>query len=227
MQFLKLISIPLNTSHILYIFNDYKSVFSLITHCVLLNLLTDNYVSHNTLCYITQLHTNSLILNLFWLWDHKVIIDCKKNCLMFNLTHCHQQCISAKTVISCVLKNLLEFSVYKSFLNICIVSAALIICLAQCKNHQLFVTSLKDIEKALVSQETVNVLIKLLREYYEFVILFFWEKFNKLSSHHLYNHIILLLSDKKSLKGFLYNMSRDKLLVLQKYLKKHLFKSFI
>ena len=135
--------------------------------------------------------------------------------------------MSAKTVIPCVLKNLLEFSVYESSLNICIVSTALIICLAQRKNHQLFVTSLKNIEKALASQEAINILIKLLREYYEFTILFFWEKFNKLPSHCLYDHIIFLLSDKKSLKGPLYNMSRDKLLVLQKYLKKHLFKSFI
>ena len=36
-----------------------------------------------------------------------------------------------------------------------------------------------------------------------------------------------MLSDKKSLKSLLYNMSRDELLMLQKYLKKHLFKSFI
>ena len=146
---------------------------------------------------------------------------------MFNFTHCHQWCIFAKTVISCVSKNLLEFSVYKSFLNICIISAALIIYLAQCKNYQLFITSLKNIEKALISQETVNVLTKLLREYYEFAILFFWEKFNKLPLHYLYNHIISLLSDKKSLKDLLYNISRDKLLVLQKYLKEYLFKNFI
>ena len=130
-------------------------------------------------------------------------------------------------MIPCVSKNFLKFSVYQSFLNICIVSAALIICLAQCKNHQLFITSLKNIEKALASQEAVNILIKLLREYYEFAILFFWEKFNKLPLHYLYNHIISLLSDKKSLKDLLYNISRDKLLVLQKYLKKHLFKDFI
>ena len=125
-------------------------------------------------------------------------------------------------MISCVLKNLFEFSVYESFLNICIISTALIICLAQCKNHQLFITSLKNIEKALVSQETVNILTKLLREYYKFIILFFWEKFNKLPSHYLYDHIIPLLSDKKFLKSLLYNISRDELLVLQKYLKKHL-----
>ena len=107
------------------------------------------------------------------------------------------------------------------------IDAAFIICLAQRKNHQLFITSLKNIEKALTPQETVNILIKLLREYYEFATLFFWEKFNKLPSHHLYDYIIPLLSDKKLSKGFLYNMSRDELLVLQKYLKEHLFKSFI
>ena len=146
---------------------------------------------------------------------------------MFNFTYCHQWCISAKTVISCILKNLLKFSVYKSLLNICIVSAALITHLAQCKNYQLFITSLRNIEKVFASQETVNVLTKLLREYHEFIILFSQEKFNKLPSHHLYNYIISLLSDKKSLKSLLYNISRDELLMLQKYLKKHLFKSFI
>ena len=133
----------------------------------------------------------------------------------------------AKTVIPCVPKNLLEFSVYESSLNICIVSAAPIICLAQRKNHQLFVTSLKNIEKALAPQEAVNILAKLLREYHEFTILFFWEEFNKLPSHRPYDHTIPLLSDKEPLKGPLYNMSRDELLVLQKYLKEHLSKGFI
>ena len=133
----------------------------------------------------------------------------------------------AKTVIPCVPKNFLEFSVYEFLLNICIVSAALITCLAQRKNHQLFVTLLKNIEKALAPQEAVNILVKLLREYHEFATLFSWEKFNKLPLHLSYDHIIPLLSDKKSLKGSLYNISRNKLLVLQKYLKEHLFKGFI
>ena len=57
--------------------------------------------------------------------------------------------------------------------------------------------------------------------------MFFWEKFNKLPSHCFYDHIIPLLSDKESSKSLLYNMSRDELLILQKYLTKHLFKSFI
>ena len=132
-----------------------------------------------------------------------------------------------KTVVPCVLKNLLESPVYESPLNIYIVSAALITCLAQRKNHQLFVTSLKNIEKALAPQEAVNVLAKLLREYHEFATLFSWEKFNKLPSHRPYDHTIPLLSDKEPLKGLLYNMSRDELLVLQKYLKEHLSKGFI
>ena len=135
--------------------------------------------------------------------------------------------MSAKTVVPCVPKNLLESPVYESPLNICMVGAALITGLAQRKNHQLFITLLKDIEKALAPQEAVNVLVKLLREYHEFATLFSWEEFNKLPSHHLYDHIIPLLSDKEPLKGSLYNMSRDELLVLQKYLKEHLFKGFI
>ena len=80
--------------------------------------------------------------------------------------------------------------------------------------HQLFITSLKNIKKALAPQEAANVLAKLLREYHEFTTLFFWEKFNKLSSHCLYDHIIPLLSDKEPLKGSLYNMFRDELVTI-------------
>ena len=226
-QSLNLTLIPLITPHALHVFNGRESASGWVTHYVLLNLLTDNYVSHNTLCYVTQLHADSLILDLLWLWDHKVTINCKKDCLVFDFNYCHQRCMSAKTVVLCILRIILEHSDLKLSLNICMVNAALIIRLARRRNHELFITSIKDIEKALALWEAVNVLAKLPREHHEFTILFFWEKFNKLPSHWPYDHIIPLLSDKESSKGPLYNMSRDKLLVLQKYLKEHLFKSFI
>ena len=54
-----------------------------------------------------------------------------------------------KTVILCILRIILEHSDLKLSLNICIVNAALIIRLAHRRNHELFVTSIKDIEKAL------------------------------------------------------------------------------
>ena len=135
--------------------------------------------------------------------------------------------MSAKTVILCILRTILEHSDLEPSLNICMMNSALIIRLAHCRNHELFVTSIKNIEKALALWEAVNVLVKLPREHYEFTTLFFWEEFNKLPSHWPYDHTIPLLSDKEPSKGPLYNMSRDKLLVLQKYLKEHLFKSFI
>ena len=106
-------------------------------------------------------------------------------------------------------------------------SAALITCLTQRRNYKLFVTSLRDIEKALAPWEAVNVLIKLLSEYYEFASLFFWEKSDKLPSHHSYNHIIPLISDKKLSKESLYNISYNELQMLQKYLKDYLSKGFI
>ena len=135
--------------------------------------------------------------------------------------------MSAKTVILCILRTILKHSDLEPSLNICIVNAAPIIHLAHRRNYELFVTSIKNIEKALALWEAVNVLAKLPREHHEFTILFSQEEFNKLPSHQLYDHIIPLLSDKEPSKSFLYNMSRDELLVLQKYLKEHLFKSFI
>ena len=226
-QFLNLTLIPLITSHALHIFNDRESASDWVTHYVLLDLLTGNHVSHNTLCYVTQLHADSLVLSLLWLWDHKVTINCKKNCLIFDFNHCHQRCMFAKTVILCILRTILEHSDLEPSLNICMINAALIIRLAHCRNHELFVTSIKDIEKALALWEAVNVLAKLPREHHEFTILFSQKKSNKLPSHRPYDHTIPLLSDKELSKGLLYNMSRDELLVLQKYLKEHLFKSFI
>ena len=135
--------------------------------------------------------------------------------------------MSVKTVIPCVLKALLKLSRSEPSLNIRIVSAALIICLAQCRNHELFVTSLRDIEKALAPQEAVNVLVKLLSEYYEFASLFSREDSDKLPSHRPYDHTIHLIPDKELFKESLYNMSHDELQVLQKYLKDYLSKGFI
>ena len=148
-QSLNLTLIPLNTPHALHVFDGRESASGLVTHYVLLDLLTGHHVSHSTLCYVTQLQADSLVLGLLWLWDHKVTIDCEKNCLVFNFTHCHQRCMSAKTVVPCVLRNLLEPPVSERTLDICMVGAAPITCLAQRKNYQLFVTSVKAIEEAL------------------------------------------------------------------------------
>ena len=94
------------------------------------------------------------------------------------------------------------------------VGAAPITCLAQRRNHELFVTSLRDIEKALAPWEAVNVLAKLPSEYHEFASLFSREKSDKLPSHRPYDHIISLISGKELPKGPLYNMSHDELQVL-------------
>ena len=149
MQSLNLTLIFLSTPHTLHVFNSRESASDWVTHYVLLNLLTGNHVFNQVLCYVTQLHADSLVLDLLWLWDHKVIINCEKDCLVFDLIHCHQRCMSVKTVILCVLKALLKLSRSEPSLNICMMSAALIICLAQRRNHKLFVTSLRNIEKAL------------------------------------------------------------------------------
>lgn len=87
------------------------------------------------------------------------------------------------------------------------VGAAPIAWLDQCKNHQLFVTSLRDIEKALAPRKAVDILAKLPQEYHEFTALFFREESDKLPPHCVYDHTIPLAPGKEPPKGPLYNMS--------------------
>ena len=124
---------------------------------------------------------------------------------MFDSTHCHQRCMSAKTVVSCIPKTTLKC--LEPFLDICMVGAAPIARLAQRKNHQLFVTSLHDIEKALAPRKAVDILAKLPQEYHEFAPLFSQEESNKLPPYRAYDHTIPLAPGKEPPKGPLYNMS--------------------
>ena len=59
------------------------------------------------------------------------------------------------------------------------------------------------------------------------MLLFELKKVDKLSSHRSYNHKIELFSNKKFGFDSLYEMFRNELLVLKKYLKKNLSKEFI
>ena len=60
-----------------------------------------------------------------------------------------------------------------------------------------------------------------------YLFLFELKKADKLFSHRFYNHKIELFSNKKFEFDFLYEMFKDELFVLKKYLKKNLSKEFI
>jgi hypothetical protein len=66
-------------------------------------------------------------------------------------------------------------------------------------------------------------------EYHDFLDVFFKEKIDILSSHRKHDHRIKLEKDQESDHEYasLYNLSEDELLLMKKYLKEHLNKSFI
>jgi hypothetical protein len=66
-------------------------------------------------------------------------------------------------------------------------------------------------------------------KYHDFLNIFFKKKIDILSSHRKHDHRIKFKKDHKSNHEYasLYNLSKDKLLLIKKYLKKHLNKEFI
>jgi hypothetical protein len=64
-------------------------------------------------------------------------------------------------------------------------------------------------------------------KYHDFLDLFSKEKADILSSHRKHDHRIELKEDKTHEYALLYNMSEEELLLIKKYLQKHLNKNFI
>ncbi len=77
------------------------------------------------------------------------------------------------------------------------------------------------------TQNLKDIKVKLSLKYQNFLNIFDQAQADKLSSHHLYNHKIKLISDATSFCCWAYWMSLYKLQKVKKYLNKNLFKKFI
>jgi hypothetical protein len=91
---------------------------------------------------------------------------------------------------------------------------------------------MKDLEIQLKKQENNTVIDSksvVSSEYHDFLDVFFKEKANILSSHRKHDHRIELEKNHESKheNASLYNLSKEELLLIKKYLKKHLDKEFI
>jgi hypothetical protein len=91
---------------------------------------------------------------------------------------------------------------------------------------------MKDLKIQLKKQENNTVIDSksiVLSEYHDFLNVFFKKKTNIFSSHKKHDHRIKLEKNHESKHeyAFLYNLSEEELLLIKKYLKKHLDKEFI
>ena len=112
-------------------------------------------------------------------------------------------------------------------LEICMIGSVSFAWVAQKKNHEVFAISMKDIEKVLNLKESTDPATVLSKEYHEFLDVFSRQLADTLPSHQSHDHHIHLGPESQLIFEPLYDMSRDELLVLKKYLDDNLIKEFI
>jgi hypothetical protein len=120
----------------------------------------------------------------------------------------------------------------KSIIKIHSITIASFYILFRQKDVKIFVVSMKNLKIQLKKQES-NTLIDfksiVFFEYHDFLNVFFKKKADILSFHKKHDHRIKLEKDHEFDHEYasLYNFSEKELLLIKKYLKKHLNKSFI
>jgi hypothetical protein len=86
---------------------------------------------------------------------------------------------------------------------------------------------IKDIRKIFQHKIIINLVIKLLKYYYKFLLVFDQQETDKFPPYRKYNHKIEFLLNKLLPAGPLYNISENELLVFRKFLEENLSKGFI
>jgi hypothetical protein len=120
----------------------------------------------------------------------------------------------------------------KNIIKIHLIAAASFNILFRQRNVEIFVILMKNLKIQLKKQDNntmINFRSVMSFEYHDFLNVFFKEKANILSFHRKHDHDIKLEKDHESSHEYasLYNLSKEELLLIKKYLKKHLNKEFI
>jgi hypothetical protein len=120
----------------------------------------------------------------------------------------------------------------ESTIEIHSIAAASFNILSRQKDVKIFVVFMKNLEIQLKKQNSSKVIDSksvISLEYHDFLDVFSKKKANILSSHRKHDHRIELEKDHEFDHEYasLYNLSEEKLLLVKKYLKKHLNKEFI
>jgi len=220
---------PLSEICTLQEFDDQPAVSDSITHYALVKLRVSSGKLEETPFYVTQLSQFSVVLGLPWLKSHKAIIDLRHNQLTFE-PQANPELVPetlSSISVSTVSVSAPSTSSPSKHLEIYAIDSASFLRLARKKNHDLFVISMRDIDKALKITPSVDSATLLPPEYHDFLDVFSRELADILSERRPYDHKIQLQEGKTSTFGPLYGMSQDELRVLKKYLKNNLAKGFI
>jgi hypothetical protein len=110
------------------------------------------------------------------------------------------------------------------------IAAASFNTLSRQKDVEIFVVFMKNLDIQLKKQDnktTTDSKSIIFVEYHDFLNVFSKEKVDIFSSHRKHDHRIEIENEKSHEYASLYNMSKKELLLIKKYLQKHLNKDFI
>ena len=172
---------------------------------------------------VTQLSDYAIVLGAQWLRRHDPLISWPQEEVKFTSSYCRMHCFDSSLTTS-------KPETVKptgNVTDITMIGAAAYSTLARKPGYHIFAASMADIEKALEPKKEVDPLTILPEEYHEFIDVFSRKESDILPPHRPYDHKITLKDSSSLPFSRLYPISRDKLLVLHKYLREHLNKDFI
>lgn len=226
--------IPLSQPRQLKVFDGTDSTSGQVTHMAQITL---NIMGHSEqiLLFITSLAYFDIVLGLPWLQYHNPEIHWTQGVLNFKNSICkaHSTNYPAKVCAVSPEKLLKRISMpaedkeYES-------SSQVNDCQIQTfedtiydDNVNVMAVSIEDIQEALREKPKVDPTEKLPKIYHEFLSVFSKDEADKLPPHRPSDHRIILKPGSEAPWGPLYSMSREELLVLNKYIKENLEKGFI
>ena len=95
------------------------------------------------------------------------------------------------------------------------------------KSIEIYSIFIRDIEQVLQEKKVIDSTTKLFKEHHHIIEVFFKKASNKLLSHRFYDHKIFLMKNFKLVNDSLYDMFKEELKVMTKYIEEMLDKSFI
>lgn len=218
----------------LCVFDGTESSAGQITH-IAMTSLTLNGHTEKIYLFVTTLAQFDLVLGLPWLQLHNPKICWSENTMLFNHPGCKKHTMKFPAIVKALAPE--EVSVIKTTKHATKVPAYSLQ-IESCnlksfeesaakEDHTILAVSMEDINEALSEKPKVDPAKLLPEVYHKYLSVFSKDEADRLPPHRPSDHRIILKPGSEAPWGPLYGMSREELLVLQKYIKENLQKGFI
>jgi hypothetical protein len=206
----------------------------IVTHAIYPRLQIRDHVESLCPLFITTLGKHSIILGKAWMKQHGVMLDMVNDQVIFTKGHCQHTTPTNTQETACPqvdskIQELVSEPLRTNPCSIAMIGAAPFNMLRKQKGAEVFAVSFKDILEEQAKEEAIEIDPKsiLPQEFYDYLDVFSRQAADKLPPHRYADHHIVVEGDSKLGHAPLYNMSREELDLVKKYIEDNLSKGFI